>query len=46
LKARNAKRQELLEAEEAEAKRQKEIQEQQAIILEEKKLAKPALEIR
>ena len=46
LKARNAKRQELLDAEEAEMKKQKEIQEQQAILLEEKKLGKPALEIR
>ncbi|MDI9864532.1 MraY family glycosyltransferase [Flectobacillus sp. DC10W] len=46
LKARNARLQELLDAEEAEAERQKEIQEQQAILLEEKKLAKPALEIR
>ena len=44
--ARNARRQEILDAEEAEAERQKEIQEQQAILLEEKKLAKPALEIR
>ncbi len=46
LKARNAKRQELLDAAEAEAQKQKEIQEQQAILLEEKKLGKPALEIR
>lgn len=46
LKARNAKRQELLDAEEAEIKRQKAMQEQQAILLEEKKLGKPALEIR